>query len=192
MAWNSGYFVCSYSLVDYDNARTSFRLRLPGATALADAVAFLTGFADLLKAACNVKVERAAISQVSIPDGVTTLVQTAQPSSDIERKAVFKMQSEANALADIKYSFFDIPTLFATEVDDQVPAEYVVENDGRGVNLNTANTDVAGIYALLAPAVPDAATVQACNINRQIFTDVVYARKKTRAGDSADDAIAAG
>lgn len=192
MAWTSGYYLCSFSVTDYDNTTTGFSLRLPGATAIADAVAFVTGFADLLKAACNAKVAKAVISQTSIPDGTVTLVETASDASDIQRKGVIKLAAEANALGDVKYSFFEIPCFNATELDEQVPGEFVCQNDGKDVNMNTANTDVAGIFGLLAPAVPAAATVQACNINRAIFTDVEYGRKKHRGDTALDQSIRAG
>jgi hypothetical protein len=192
MAWTSGYYLCSFSVTDYDNTTTGFSLRLPGATAIADAVAYVTAFADLLKAACNAKVSKAVISQTSIPDGTLTLFDAAGDASDTERKGVIKLESEANALGDTKFSFFEIPCFNATELDDQVPAEYVCQNDGKDVNMNTANTDVAGIFGLLAPAVPGAAQVQACNINRAIFTDVISGRKKHRGDTGQDESIRAG
>lgn len=192
MAWTTGYYTAYFSVTDYDNATTGFSLRLPGSTALAEAVSFVTQFADLLKAACNAKVSKVLVSQASIPDGGTTIIETANVASDIERKGILKLAAEANALADTKYSFLKIPCFNATEVDNQTPAEYVCQNAGRDVNMNTANTDVAGLFARLAPAVPDAATVQACNINRAIFTDVVYGRKKHRDGNGETVEVAAG
>ncbi len=184
MAWEASYYRCYFGLVDGGETRNGFEILLPGATLPANAQLYAEAMGDLLITALAVKVEKVSVSQALGPDGTTTLVESASGDSDIEQKGVFGFRAAPNLLDIQPYSYLEIPTLDPLAVDTGSPAKTVCEQSGKSSKIDVTQLNVAAfITALRAPAVPDPATVYACNENNLHYKTLVDAYKYHREGD---------